>query len=93
MTDPLRALAQLRWRLAIRLTALMVFIYFGFIALIAFNRALMGRLIRPGLTVGVLLGALVIVATWVLTWVYVRWANSRYDGELARIKATEPVAR
>jgi uncharacterized membrane protein (DUF485 family) len=33
----------------------------------------------PGLTLGILLGALVIVASWILTWVYVRWAAAHYD--------------
>jgi uncharacterized membrane protein (DUF485 family) len=35
--------------------------------------------VTPGLTVGILLGALVIVVSWMLTWVYVRWANTVYD--------------
>jgi uncharacterized membrane protein (DUF485 family) len=33
----------------------------------------------PGLSLGILLGALVIVAAWVLIWIYVRWANRHYD--------------
>ena len=33
----------------------------------------------PGLSLGILLGALVIVAAWVLIWIYVRWANTHYD--------------
>jgi len=38
----------------------------------------------PGLSLGILLGALVIVTSWLLTWVYVRWANNVYD---PRVKA------
>ena len=64
----------------------MIVIYFGFILLIAFNKPLMGGLVAPGLSLGILLGALVIVASWVLTWLYVRWANSYYDRELAEIR-------
>lgn len=63
----------------------MMVLYFGFILLIAFNKPLMGRLVAPGLSVGILLGALVIVVSWVLTWVYVRWANRHYDQELGQI--------
>ena len=33
-------------------------------------------LLAPGLSLGMLLGALVIVVAWVLTWIYVRWANT-----------------
>ena len=59
-------------------------IYFGFIALIAFNKPLLARRVAPGLTLGILLGALVIVASWLLTWVYVRWANTHYDPAVRR---------
>jgi len=81
-----RTLAATRWRIAISLTAAIVAIYFGFILLIAYNKPLMGRLLVPGLSVGVLLGALVIVCSWVLTWVYVRWANTHYDAGLDEVR-------
>jgi uncharacterized membrane protein (DUF485 family) len=85
---PLRALAAARWRIAIALTAAMVAIYFGFIALIAWRRDLLATLVAPGLTLGILLGALVIVASWLLTWVYVRWANGTYDAGVAEAKGS-----
>ena len=81
----LAALAAARWRIALLLTSTMMFIYFGFILLIAFNKPLMGFLIAPGLSLGILLGALVIVSAWVLIFVYVRWANNNYDEKIARI--------
>ena len=75
----LRELDRARWRIALALTAAMVLVYFGFIALVAFGRPVLAIQVTPGLSLGILLGALVIVASWVLTWVYVRWANSVYD--------------
>lgn len=81
----LRALAARRTRFAIVLTVAMIVIYFGFILLIAFNKPLMGGLVVPGLSLGILLGAMVIVVSWLLTWVYVRWANTYYDRELSEI--------
>lgn len=78
----LRDLARRRTRFAGLLTAAMIFMYFGFILLIAYDKPLMGSLVVPGLSLGILLGALVIVASWVLTWLYVRWANGYYDREL-----------
>lgn len=75
----LRELDRARWRMALALTSGMVLMYFGFIALVAFGRVLLAVQVWPGLSLGILLGALVIVASWVLTWVYVRWANSVYD--------------
>jgi uncharacterized membrane protein (DUF485 family) len=76
------ALHLRRWRIAIALTAAVVVIYFGFILLIAYRKELMGTLITQGLTVGILLGALVIISSWLLTWFYVRWANTHYDAAL-----------
>lgn len=88
-TERLRALSRARNRIGIALTTLMMVIYFGFIILIAFDKPLLGRLVVPGLSLGILLGALVIVATWLLTWYYVRWANRHYDTALRAIGRDE----
>ena len=83
--EQLRALAAQRWRIALTLTAVMIVIYFGFIALIAYDKPFLSTLLTPGLTVGILLGALVIVVSWLLTYGYVRWANTRYDVALREL--------
>jgi uncharacterized membrane protein (DUF485 family) len=82
----LQALHAARWRVSLILTAAVIIIYFGFVLLIAFDRGFMGRLIVPGLSVGILLGVVVIVASWLLTWVYVRWANDHYDAKLKALR-------
>ena len=84
--ERLHALAAARWRVALGLTTAMIALYFGFIALIAFNRPLLATRVVPGLSLGILLGALVIVGAWVLTWIYVRWANAHYDTQLDRLR-------
>jgi uncharacterized membrane protein (DUF485 family) len=40
----------------------------------------------PGLSLGILLGVVVIVTAWVLIWIYVRWANAHYDAAVARLR-------
>ena len=88
-TDSARALEAVsaaRWRVAISLTIAMMVAYFGFILLVAFNKPLLGSILVPGLSLGMLLGALVIVAAWVLTWIYVRWANTHYDASVDRLR-------
>ena len=79
------ALAAERWRVSLSLTIVMMFIYFGFILLVAFNKPLMGTLVLPGLSLGILLGALVIVSAWVLLYIYVRWANNSYDEKITQL--------
>jgi uncharacterized membrane protein (DUF485 family) len=82
----LRALGAARWRRALALTASMIVLYFGFISLIAFDKPLLGTVLAPGLTLGIVLGALVIVVSWLLTYSYVRWANTHYDAELHKLR-------
>jgi uncharacterized membrane protein (DUF485 family) len=81
------SLTAARWRIAITLTVLMMVIYFGFVLLVAFRKPLLGREVVPGLSLGILLGALVILTSWILIWVYVRWANAHYDERVARLRA------
>ncbi len=90
----LHTLAQRRWRMAISLSVLMVVIYFGFVLLVAWNKDGLGTLIVPGLSVGIVLGALVIVLTWGVTWFYVRWANTHIDAEIRRLNqaTSEPAS-
>ena len=82
----LQALARRRLNVALGLTVTMIVVYFGFILLIAFDKPLLATPVVPGLTLGILLGALVIGISWLLTWVYVRWANRTYDPELNELK-------
>ena len=89
MTDHHAAIARLaaaRFRIAVILTAAMVLLYFGFVSLVAWNKPLLSKLVAPGLSLGILLGALVIVLSWITTWIYVRWTNRHYDPELERLK-------
>jgi uncharacterized membrane protein (DUF485 family) len=82
----LRELDLARWRVALGLTGAMIALYFGFILLIAFAKPLLARQVVPGLSLGILLGALVIAVSFVLTWVYVHWANTRYDAALRALR-------
>jgi uncharacterized membrane protein (DUF485 family) len=82
----LARLAAARARVAGVLTATVVVVYFGFILLIAYGKPLLATRLAPGLSLGILLGALVIVVSWLLTWAYVRWANRRYDAALDELR-------
>ena len=82
----LEAVSAARRRVATWLTVAMMVAYFGFILLVAFNKPLLGTPLVPGLSVGILLGAFVIVVAWVLTWIYISWANSHYDASLNELR-------
>lgn len=62
------------------LTLAMMVVYYGYIALIAWNKEFLGQPLGSGVTtVGVPLGMGVIVFTIVITGIYVRRANDEFD--------------
>ena len=87
--DKLRAVVARRWRIGGLLTAVMMAGYFGFILLLAYAKPFMGTLLAGDrISIGIVLGAAVIVLAPVLTAIYVRWANNRYDAAVASLRAT-----
>jgi uncharacterized membrane protein (DUF485 family) len=84
----LTRVAAARWRLALLLTTVMTVVYVGFILLIAFNKPLLGTILVPGLSLGILLGVLLIATAWLLIMIYVRWANTHYDHRVAAERRT-----
>jgi uncharacterized membrane protein (DUF485 family) len=87
MDDDLRKLVARRSRVGVVLTAVMVIAYFGFIALVAFDKDTAGTLILGGrVSVGIVLGALLIVLAPILISIYVRWANRRYDPQIQSLR-------
>jgi len=68
------------------LTLLMMVVYYGYIALIAFDKAFLAQPIGAGVTtLGIPIGMGVIVFTVVITAIYVRRANSEFDALTAEI--------
>ncbi|MBI3986406.1 MAG: DUF485 domain-containing protein [Lentisphaerae bacterium] len=75
-----------RWRVSSILSILLFAIYYGYILLIGYNKKLLMREIGNSTTLGIPLGVSVIVLSWVLTVIYVFWANKSYDPEVQRLK-------
>ncbi|BEV70564.1 MULTISPECIES: DUF485 domain-containing protein [unclassified Paludibacterium] len=63
------------------LSVIMLVIYYGFIALLAFSPKTLGTPLAAGMvtTVGIPVGVLIILSAFVLTGIYVRKANSEFD--------------
>ncbi len=71
------------WSLALA----MLVVYYGFILLIAFNKEALSIPLGGGVTTtGIPVGLFVIVFTVVITGIYVRHANDRYDTLTAAIR-------
>ena len=68
------------------LTVLMLVVYYGYIALIAFNKPFLAQPVGAGVTtIGIPIGMGVIVFTIIITGIYVRRANNEYDALTAEI--------
>ena len=59
-------LVRLRLMIASSLTAAMVAIYFSFMTLFAFGNPVLGVILVPGLSLGILSGILVIICSFIL---------------------------
>jgi uncharacterized membrane protein (DUF485 family) len=82
-----KRLVRGKWTIAIVLTILLFLVYYGFIFLIALDKPFLAQKIGEYTTLGIPLAAGVIVAAWVLTAIYIVWANRVLDGEVARLAA------
>jgi uncharacterized membrane protein (DUF485 family) len=81
-----RALVAQRWLVSLVLTAVLLIVYFGFILILAFDKTVFAQKIGEHVTLGIPVGVGVIVAAWLLTGIYVYWANTRYDTTVKRIR-------
>ncbi|WP_026687923.1 DUF485 domain-containing protein [Azovibrio restrictus] len=68
------------------MTICMLIVYYGYIALIAFNKEFLSQKLGEGVTtIGIPIGVGVIVFTIVITGIYVRRANNEFDAVTAEI--------
>lgn len=72
--------------MSLLLTACLFVLYYGYILLIATSRSLVATPIAGVTPVGIPLGAAVILGSWVLTAIYVVWANRSHDPEVERLR-------
>jgi uncharacterized membrane protein (DUF485 family) len=71
----------MRSRYGIIMSIISAAAYYGFILLVAYNKEFLATKLGPGWTTsyGVPMGVGVIVFTILLTWIYVRRANTEFD--------------
>jgi uncharacterized membrane protein (DUF485 family) len=89
LDDPeFKELARQKDKVSLILTITELVLYFGFIGLIAYNKPFLATKLSAGsaTTIGIPIAVGVIVLSWVLTGIYIFWANSVYDEKVKRIK-------
>lgn len=74
-------LVAIRSRFAWSLAAVVLVIYYGFMAIVAFNPTWLAQALHEGsvTTIGWPIAAVMMVSFWVLTGLYVHQANTKFD--------------
>jgi uncharacterized membrane protein (DUF485 family) len=69
------------------MSVLMVIAYYGYILLVAFNKPFLATKVSEGavMSIGIPMGVGVILFTIILTWIYVRRANTEFDADAEEI--------
>lgn len=67
------------------LTTLILVVFFGFTGLLAWNPGVLAAPVGQA-TLGIPVGIGLIIFAWILTGIYVRWANTQYDGLIKHLK-------
>ena len=87
-SDRFKALVRKRWTVSVILTVLLFVSYYGIILVIAYGKEFLSQKVGEFTNWGIILGIFGIVFAWLLTAIYVVWANNVYDKEVDSIKQT-----
>src|SRR5512143_3235868 len=76
-----QSLSSQKNTISIILTILELVLYFGFIALIAYNKPYLAQKMSAdgAATIGIPIAVGTILGSWVCTGIYIWWANVKYD--------------
>jgi uncharacterized membrane protein (DUF485 family) len=71
----------------LKLTIIMLVMYYAFILIIAFDKSILGASLSGGVTtVGIPIGMGIIIISFVLTGIYTKRANGEFDDLAAKVK-------
>jgi uncharacterized membrane protein (DUF485 family) len=85
-SDRFKALVRKKWNVSMILTALLFASYYGYILVVAYGKDFLSTKVGEFTNWGIILGVGCIVFAWVLTAIYVVWANNVYDVEVDELK-------
>lgn len=79
-------LVKNRWSISLTFTFLMLFVYIGFLMVVAYYKESLKIPIGDSLNLAIIVGLGIIIFSWLITGVYVYWANNYYDAAVKEIK-------
>lgn len=81
-----KKLVKNRWNISLTFTFLMLFVYIGFLMVVAYHKETLKMPVGGSLNLAIIVGIGIIIFSWLITGVYVYWANNYYDAEVKEIK-------
>ncbi|MBC7758393.1 MAG: DUF485 domain-containing protein [Phormidesmis sp. FL-bin-119] len=81
-----RKLVKNRWNISLTFTFLMLFVYIGFLLVVAYQKDTLKMPVGDSLNLAIIVGIGIIIFSWLITGVYVYWANNYYDAAVKEIK-------
>lgn len=81
-----KKLVKNRWNISLTFTFLMLFVYIGFLMVVAYQKETLKMPIGESLNLAIIVGIGIIIFSWLITGVYVYWANNYYDADVKEIK-------
>jgi uncharacterized membrane protein (DUF485 family) len=79
-------LVKKRWSFSLGMSVLMLMVYFSFLITIAFHKQVFAIQVCDSLTLGIVWSLGILVFAWLMTGVYVLWANRSYDKTVEELK-------
>ena len=81
-----KKLVKNRWNISLTFTFLMLLVYIGFLLVVAYQKDTLKMPVGDSLNLAIIVGIGIIIFSWLITGVYVYWANNYYDAAVKEIK-------
>ena len=81
-----KKLVKNRWNISLSFTFIMLFVYIGFLMVVAYHKETLKMPLGDSLNLAIVVGLGIIIFSWLITGVYVYWANNYYDASVKEIK-------
>ncbi len=85
-SEKFKKLVTKRWMVSFVLTFFLFLFYYGYIGMIGYAKDVLKVKIGVATNIGIIMGVGVIIGSWLLTVIYVLWANNSYDKTVAELK-------
>lgn len=87
-SEKFKKLVSRRWMVSFIMLIILFAVYYGYVFIIAYNKDFIASKVIPGgsTSMGIILSIGVILAAWILTLIYVLWANKKYDPAVEELK-------